>query len=310
MYLVDNNNAQHHRDPRELSVRLGKMLLDAGKLSEQDIAQIVEYQHQHSLRFGEAALRLGRIKEEDLVWALSRQFDYPCLPEQDGTLAPELIVAHAPFGRQSEAIRELRSQLVLRWFSAEHKLLPVVGVNQRVGSSVLAANLAISLAQLGHHTLLIDSNLRGGCQHRLFGLNPQSGLSGMLNERIALEHAAVSVNVIKRLSVLSAGPTPPNPQELLMRSAFVELLAEASRRYDNVIIDCSPAHACADAQIVAASAGCALLVAERNMTRAVDLAQLREQFALAGVQIVGAILNDEAPIPRKSAWSRLFRRDA
>lgn len=307
MHLVDNTAAPA-RDNREYSIRIGKMLLDAGKLSEQDIAQIVEVQHQRGLRFGEAAIALGKLREEDLVWALAQQFDYPCLPELGENLSPALVAAHQPFGRQSEAVRELRSQLVLRWFSPERKRLSVVGVNQRVGSSALAANLAISLAQLGHHTLLVDSDLRGGRQHRLFGLNARLGLSSVLNGRASLEQAAVGLDSIKRLSVLCSGPTPPNPQELLMRSSFGELLDEAGRSYDSVIVDCSPAHSCADAQIVAARSGAALLVAERNMTRAADLAQLKEQLAMAGVHIVGAILNDEAPAPKASAWRRLWGR--
>src|SRR5512138_3049445 len=87
--------------------------------------------------------------------------------------SPLLVGFHQPQGRLTEALRELRSQLILRWFKDGKTALAVTGARARDGSSVIAANLAIVLAQLGERTLLIDANFRKPRQQELFALKPE-----------------------------------------------------------------------------------------------------------------------------------------
>ena len=94
------------------------------------------------------------------------------------------------------------------------------------------------------------------------------------------------------LSILGAGTIPPNPQELLSRPIFNELLAHTTDQYDVVIIDTSPAADSADFQAIVARAGGALLVSRKDHTKLTDLARLRDQIKGTGAQVVGAVLND------------------
>jgi len=94
------------------------------------------------------------------------------------------------------------------------------------------------------------------------------------------------------LTVLGAGTVPPNPQELLTRSAFADFMNQAMAHYDVVIVDTAPAAETSDAQAVAGRCGGALLVSRLNETRLSDLKNIRDQLTVTGVQIVGAVVND------------------
>jgi protein-tyrosine kinase len=271
---------------------IGKLLADAGKLSETDIKRILMEQKVGNLRFGEAALRLGLVDEDDVMRALAHQFEYPYLDADNTSFNPAVVAAHQPFSVLAEGLRALRSQLMLRWFSGRRRCLALVGTRGGDGCSRLAANLAVTFAQLGQRTLLIDANLRRPHQHELFGLKNGAGLSNVLTGRGALNDAAQRVDALRNLSVLCAGANPPNPQELLSRGTFLHLLGHAAKEYDSVILDTSPATECVDAQIVAAAAGGCLLVARRDHSRLADLERFREQLLPAGATIVGAVIND------------------
>src|ERR1019366_8125375 len=100
---------------------IGQQLVNAGKLTEHDIPRIVAEQNFSKLRFGETAIGLGLATEADVQEMLARQYDYPICPLSTSNFNPALVVAHNPFGAQSEAFRTLRSQLTLRWLSDRTK---------------------------------------------------------------------------------------------------------------------------------------------------------------------------------------------
>ena len=268
---------------------IGRILQDLGKISAEETERILQLQKKEGLRFGDAARKLRLVTEADILQALAIQFDYPYLAPDKGELSKELVAAYEPFSPEVEALRALRSQLQLRWFNHGNKALSVISANAGEGCSNLAANLAIVFSQLGEHTLLIDANLRRPTQHALFNLRETRGLSDVLIGRASIE-VIREIDAISNLSVLGAGTIPPNPQELLNRKSFTELINIVQDIYDVVIVDTAPAIAAADAQMVAARCRGALLVSRLNETPMSDIANVGDQLVVSDVQLVAAIV--------------------
>ncbi len=274
---------------REASI--GRLLLDMGKIKPEDAERILRLQKDEGLRFGDAAQKLGLVGEDDIRQALSLQFDYPYLQAGQGSFDPELVAAYQPFSAQVESLRALRSQLMLRWFSEGYKAIALASPHAGEGCSHLAANLAVVFSQLGEHTLLVDANLREPRQHKIFNLAETRGLSDILAGRAGID-VVTRVESFVDLSVLGAGTIPPNPQELLGRASLTEFMNQAIGSYDVVIVDTAPAAYTSDAQSIIARCGGALLVSRLNHTRLADLAHVREQIAVTGARVVGAVVND------------------
>lgn len=270
---------------------IGKLLLDAGKLTPQNAEQVLRLQKTEGLRFGDAAIKLGLIDESDLRQALARQFEYPYLLSVEGGFSQELVAAYQPFGAQVELLRALRSQLMLRWFAAGRKTLAIAGANAGEGASYLAANLAVVFSQLGERTLLIDADLRKPRQHTIFNLGNRPGLSDMLVGRASHAVAVSRISNFVDLSVLTAGAVPPNPAELLSRAALPILLGDFAESYDVILIDTPPAGMNADALTIAVKAAGAMMVIRQNHTRLDVAATHGARLRAAGVELVGTVLN-------------------
>ncbi|MEO8839379.1 MAG: chain length determinant protein tyrosine kinase EpsG, partial [Herbaspirillum sp.] len=165
---------------------IGAILVDTGRLSAENADRILRLQIEQGKRFGDTAIELGLLTEDDVRFALSRQFNNLYLPAGDNSLSYQLVAAYKPFSPVVEKLRALRSQLMLRWFDAEVRLnsLAIMSPGIGEGRSFIAANLAVVFSQLGKRTLLIDANLRAPCQHEIFKLGNNAGLSSMLAGRI------------------------------------------------------------------------------------------------------------------------------
>jgi chain length determinant protein tyrosine kinase EpsG len=270
---------------------MGMLLQGAGKLSAEGAERVLRMQKELGIRFGEAAVRLGLVTEADVAQALARQFAYPYLLKGESALAPALVAAFEPFSAQVEALRAIRSQLMLRWFARGRHALAIVGVDPADGVSIFASNLAVVFSQLGEQTLLVDANLRSPRQHEVFALNPRQGLSDVLAGRAGLDVIARVPSFVD-LSVLPAGTLPPNPQELLSREAFRNLNSELESRYDVVLYDVAPFASGVDAMAVAGHAGGVLLVARKDHTRMAALAHMAGQLVEAGAEVVGSAVVD------------------
>jgi len=275
-----------------LGTFIGQLLLDAGKLAPPDIHRILQAQRQHGVRFGDAARLLGLVSESDVQLALSQQFQYAYSHTAEPELSGELFSMYQPFSVQAEALRALRTQLLLRWFHGDKsKSLAVISARSGAGCSTVAANLAVVFAQLGERTLLIDANLRAPRLHRLFGLRVDKGLSTVLAGRDALPSVLSTIRSLPNLSVLRSGPTPPNPQELLSRASFSIMMDLAATTHDVLIVDTPSALDFADAQLIAARAGACLVVARRNRTRLDDMRRIKVTLSPTGTAILGTVIN-------------------
>jgi len=270
---------------------IGKLLQDAGKLKPQDMERVLALQQEQNLRFGEAAQQLGLVSEADIRQALSHQFEYPYIPAAEASLSPELTAATSPYSKEAEALRSVRSELLLRWFNDGRKTLAIGSARADEGASYLAANLAVLFAQMGRKVLLVDANMRQPRQHEIFRLGNGTGLSDILAERVP----SVQVHTIKpfqTLTVLPAGSPPPNPAELLARPTFGALLSGLEASYDVILIDTAPSQLSSDFQLIAARVGGMLIATRRNVSRLAPLTELKEKIVLTGAQVVGAVVLD------------------
>ncbi|MBI3479747.1 MAG: chain length determinant protein tyrosine kinase EpsG [Nitrosomonadales bacterium] len=272
---------------------IGAILVDAGKLSVKDAEKILRLQKTEKIRFGDAGIKLGLLSQGDIQRALANQYDYPYLLKGDGAVSDALVAAYHPFSSQVEALRTLRSQLMLRWFTgeAERKMLTVVSPVRSEGRSYLAANLAIVFSQLGERTLLIDADMRNPCQHELFKLKNGNGLSSILAGRDDIQ-AVHRVRNFVDLSVLTAGPIPPNPQELLGRPSLTALLEHLKEQFDVILVDTPAAAEFAEAHTLAARAGAAIVAARKNVSLLDQVRQQTESMTQAGVAVVGTVLSE------------------
>ncbi|MCB8746903.1 chain length determinant protein tyrosine kinase EpsG [Rhodoferax sp. U2-2l] len=276
---------------------MGDLLVGSGRLRPADLQRILDSQAHNQIPFGETAKALNLLTQADIDLALSQQFDYAYLSPTDTSLSPELVAAYQPFGVTSENLRAVRSQLLLRWFNGElgHQMLAVVSAGAGEGRSFVAANLAIVFAQQGQRTLLMDADLRTPPergQHSLFKLARGVGLSAVLADRASLAQALQAVPSLPHLVVLPAGAMPPNPQELLGRPNFGQLLQQVASQFDVVLIDTPAGAHFADAELIAARAGAAVMVARKNISLLAQTTQLAQRLQGSGVALVGSVLND------------------
>jgi protein-tyrosine kinase len=279
--------------PPDRGRAIGTILIEQGRLNSQDVEEIQRFANAHGVRFGEAAVQLKRITERDIEFAIAQQYNYPILARGgESGVADDVIAAYMPQSDAVEPLRALRSQIILRWFNnASRRVLAVTSAERGDGRSWLAANLATMFAQLGERTLLIDADMRHPRQHRIFNIENSVGLSALLTGRAGREIAR-RIHPQLRLFVLPAGIIPPNPQELLARPVFDVILDHFAAQFSLVILDTPAASETADAQILAANAGNALMIARRNCTPQAKLLAAMEMFTDTGVNVIGSVINE------------------
>lgn len=272
---------------------IGAILVHARRLTIENAEHILRLQREQSLSFGDAGIKLGLLTQADIEFALSLQFNYPYLLRGESKVSENLVAAYSPSGPQAEALRGLRSQLMLRWFDSDRsrKALAVVSADRNEGRSYIAASLAVVFSQLGERTLLIDADMRNPSQHEIFGLDNRAGLSAVLSGRGGHE-AIQRIPALLDLSVLPAGAGPPNPQELLARPLFTQLLNDLAQTFDVILLDSPSTAECTDAHTVAHRAGAALVVARKNVTRMRLLRGVFDAVSQASATVVGTVLVD------------------
>jgi len=271
---------------------MGRMLQALGKLTREEVEQVLRLQEEKGMRFGEAARYLSLVTEEDVQQALACQFDYPYLRRGVNEFPVELAAGYWPFSPEVETLRKVRSQLLLHWFDTGRKSLVVMCVDPGGGASFFNANLAVAFSQLGKQTLLVDANLRRPRQHQIFNIHSRQGLSDLLVGRGGAEELESKIDAFPYLSVLPAGTIAPNPQELISHDAFRMALDAMSCRFDVVLVDVPAYTTAADALVVAARVGGVLLVVRKDKTRLADIAAINTQLARNSVQVVGSVLID------------------
>ncbi len=200
------------------------------------------------------------------------------------------ICFHKPASFPAEAYRAVRSAIFLGKHSQDLRVLQITSPEAGAGKSTLAANLAMSIAQSGKRCLLIDADCRRPTQQSMFGLSNESGLSSLLLEKAEIPDAIHQTD-IERLDVLTSGPRPPNPSELLMSDAFRHLIAKMKEMYDYVVIDTPPVLAVTDACIISSHTDGVLFVSRLGRNSRVLCLRGLERLRMVSAKVIGIALN-------------------
>jgi polysaccharide biosynthesis transport protein len=215
------------------------------------------------------------------------------LPQAGAGPRVELLSYLQPKSQISEAFRALRTSLLLS--QAEHppQVILVTSALPREGKTTAAVNLAVTLAQLGDRTLLMDSDLRKPGIRRAMNLTigKDLGLSSYLAGVCTLEEAILPHPTISNLCALTTGPVPPSPADLLSSHRMQEAIAEARRRFKFVVIDSPPIMAATDAVILSVQTDGVLLVVRSGETPKEAFTRSRDLLAAVKSRLLGVVLN-------------------
>jgi capsular exopolysaccharide synthesis family protein len=205
----------------------------------------------------------------------------------------ELLSYDQPKSQISEAFRALRTSLLLS--QAEHppQVILVTSALPREGKTTVAVNLAVTLAQLGDRTLLLDSDLRKPGIRRALNLmiGKESGLSSYLAGVSTLDEVIMPHPTIKNLEALTTGPVPPSPADLLSSYRMREAITELRRRYKFIVIDSPPIMAATDAVILSSLSDGVLLVVRSGETPKEAFTRTRDLLAAVKSRLLGVVLN-------------------
>lgn len=279
--------------PSESLSEQARIVIRIGRLTTQQVSQVVAFQKEHRLNFASAAIQLGFIRREDLMSAISSQYSYPVLSgSSDGDkFSTELVVGHDPFSPAAEAVRSIRTSIVSTAIAQGTRSFVITAPRRGAGCTFFAANIALAFAQMAMPTLLVDANLRDPRVADVFGLDRyQEGLSHTLRRR-KLQEDFIVVDIIPGLSILAAGDIPPNPQELLSSAEFIALTNNLERDFGVVIYDTAAAMEYADASIVVARVGAAVIVARQHETLFDEVATLAQKFRASQCKFLGTVMN-------------------
>jgi capsular exopolysaccharide synthesis family protein len=190
----------------------------------------------------------------------------------------------------SEAIRAVRTAVLFSTADEGARVVVVTSTGPHEGKTLVSSSLAITLAQAGQRTVVVDADMRRPRMHEALGRSQEPGLSNVLVGEASLADA-VRPTSVQNLTFLGAGHVPPNPVELLCSPKYLELVAELKRRFDWVIIDAPPVMPVTDAAVVANTAGGVLFVVGSEMTPRQNAIAAVEQLRGANAKFIGAVLN-------------------
>jgi protein-tyrosine kinase len=287
-------------------------LIASSHLDSKALEKIFELMQTTDLRFGDAAVQLGLVSRADIDDALARAQNHR--PMGDAGLiehairrvssdkrvvlrhgevvqpSSRLILAHDADNPRSEKLRGLRTELLLlNEGTRGANTVAVVSPGAGEGRSQLAAELAIAFAQLGRRTLLVDADLRNPSQHVFFGATNEHGLSKTIsNFEKPIYHP---VSGLPQMHVLTAGPVPSNPLELLSDGRFERLFTDWRNNYEFLVLDTPPLSKCADGIAVATLAGRVLLLSRARHTTYHGTRDMLRRLSTSQSRILGAVVN-------------------
>lgn len=196
-----------------------------------------------------------------------------------------------PRSGTAEAYRTLVTNIEFASADAPLRTLLVVSALPAEGKTVTASNVAVVFAQAGRRVLLVDADLRRPGIHRMFGLPNSHGLTDLLLPAGGRLESVLHVTEVPNLKVLTAGPLPPNPRELLASQRMRELLMGLAADFDIVVFDSPPTQAVADAAVLSSVVDGSLLVIDATRSRRRSTTEAARTLNHAGARVLGAVLN-------------------
>lgn len=203
-----------------------------------------------------------------------------------------LITVTQPTSTIAEQFRTVRTNIQFSSVDKDMKIIMATSSGPSEGKSTVITNLAVTYANQGLKVLLIDADMRRPTAHQTFGLSNETGLTNCLTEKNIDIAKAVEETPIENLYVMPAGPTPPNPSELLNTKRMDSLLIAVAEQMDMVIIDTPPLISVTDAQIVATKVDGTILVVRSGVANKGAVVKAKELLDTVHARIIGTILND------------------
>jgi receptor protein-tyrosine kinase len=280
--------AQIEQTARELNFDFARAAMQRGFVTEKECSEAQVY----ARRFGDQdRSQVGPIEAAVRRLATTQRRPGFSTSAIVCKVSPDLVLLREPYNAHSEKLRALRTELLmLSQADVQPCVMAVASAYAGEGRSQLAAELAISFAQLGRNTLLVDADMRHPHQQFLFA--GADGVDGLAQALIATRAPQVhSVEGLPNLFVLPTGPTPPNPLELLSAHYFRRLVDEWRSAFDFVVFDTPPISMCSDGLAVATVAERTLLLSRAKHTSYRGFKDMLRRMAIAETQILGGVIN-------------------
>lgn len=212
-----------------------------------------------------------------------------------------LITLLQPRSAAAEAYRSLRTNLMFSSVEDPIRTLLVTSAARDDQKSATLANLAVTFAQSGNKTILVDADLRQPKQHEIWDIGTGPGLSAMMLDDSAIKDPPLHATDVENLQIVTSGELPPNPADLLSGKRMDEIISVLGDRADYVLFDSPPILAATDAALLGIKLDGALLAIRAGDTRRDHTAQARQALERVHVRIVGAVLTN-APRENRIAY--------
>ncbi|MEQ2754293.1 polysaccharide biosynthesis tyrosine autokinase [Staphylococcus hominis] len=192
----------------------------------------------------------------------------------------------------SEKLRGIRSNIMFS-HAEEIKSVLITSEKTKAGKSIVSANIAITYAQVGYKTLIIDGDMRKPTQHYQFETSNYDGLSNLIIGNSDFDKAIRSTRV-KNLDLLTSGPIPPNPSELIASESFKKIFEHLQKKYDFILIDTPPIVSVTDAQVFLQYVPNCVLIIDAQKNNRSEVKKAKQLVEQADGHVIGAILNKTA----------------
>lgn len=211
--------------------------------------------------------------------------------EASGGNQPELYIARHPTSTVAECCRVVRTNILFCSPDKPLSTLVVTSSNPVEGKTMTVVNLGIVMAQSGHRTVLVDTDMRRPRLHKALGASNENGVSRVILGEADLD-SAIKTTEVPNLFLLPCGPIPPNPAELLQTEKFTALMETLRSRFDRVIFDSPPVLAVTDAVVLSRLVDGAVLVVRAGRTSRDAVTRAKRSIRGVNGNIVGVVLND------------------
>jgi capsular exopolysaccharide synthesis family protein len=221
----------------------------------------------------------------------------------------ESVVKESPGSSIAESFRNLRSSLFIRFRKEPLKVILITSAQPQDGKSFICANLAASIASVGHKTIVVDCDLRRPTLHEKFKIDNSVGLSQYMINHTPKEEIIFKSD-IENLSIVPAGPVLPNSSELIEAGVLDELIDYLKNKFEYVIIDTTPTGLVADAALMMKYASLILLVCRNNFTRKDVFSEALNLFNINKIENFDVVLNDlNIKKSRYGRYDRYYKKD-
>ena len=203
-----------------------------------------------------------------------------------------LVTLTNPRSPISEAYRTLRTNIEFSSFEKKLHTLVVTSASPEEGKSTTLANLAVTMAQAGKRVILVDCDLRKPSQHLAFGLRNERGLTSLMVPDADLNNPPLQTTAQDSLLLLTAGPLPPNPSEMIGSKRMQEVINALKSRAEMVIFDAPPILAVTDAAVLASKVDGVILVVNAGGTKREHMQKAHALLKKVNAPLIGAVLNN------------------